>query len=103
MSLYECYRLFLECQNGYNVSHFFMVIDPTKFLPLDDFVSNMQSMVDRIREMPTLEGADSVMVPGDPEKKTKAVRLNTGIPILSNLFDEFLEVSSDFEKAIKGK
>lgn len=82
------------------VSHFFMVIDPTKFLPLDSFVENMQSMVDRIREMPRLAGQE-VMVPGDPEKKTKSIRLDQGIPILTGIFSEFLAVSPDFEKAIK--
>lgn len=83
------------------VSHFFMVIDPTKFLSLEDFKTNMQNMVDRIRQMPTLEGVEQVMVPGDPEKKTKAERLESGIPILKSLFNEFLEISPNFSKAVK--
>jgi ureidoglycolate dehydrogenase (NAD+) len=83
------------------VSHFFMVIDPEKFLPLADFKQNMQSMVDRIREMPTQEGVEAVMVPGDPEKKTKTERLKSGIPILEDIWQEFLEISPDFKRAEK--
>lgn len=82
------------------VSHFFIVIDPSKFLPLGDFKQNMQSMVDRIREMPKQEGVERMMVPGDPEKITKEERLVNGIPILSSLFDEFLAISPEFKKAV---
>jgi LDH2 family malate/lactate/ureidoglycolate dehydrogenase len=51
--------------------------------------------------MPTQEGVEQVMVPGDPEKKTKAIRLESGIPILEDIFKEFLEISPAFEKAVK--
>ncbi|MBD80082.1 MAG: hypothetical protein CL840_14310 [Crocinitomicaceae bacterium] len=82
------------------VSHFFMVIDPTKFLSLNEFRENMQSMVDRIRSMPRQEGVEEVMVPGDPEKKTKAIRLKQGIPILKDIFEDFLAISPGFQKAV---
>ena len=82
------------------VSHFFMVIDPSKFLGSEQFAANMQSMVDRIRKMPTQEGVDEVMVPGDPEKKIKVVRLLEGIPILKEIFDDFLAISPEFQKAV---
>lgn len=83
------------------VSHFFMVIDPSKFLGVDEFKSNMQSMVDRIRKMPKQEGVNEVMVPGDPEKITKEDRLVNGIPILKEIFDDFMAISPDFQKAVK--
>jgi LDH2 family malate/lactate/ureidoglycolate dehydrogenase len=50
--------------------------------------------------MPTQEGVDEVMVPGDPEKKTKVVRLVEGIPILKEIFDDFLAISPEFQKAV---
>lgn len=83
------------------VSHFFMVIDPEKFLPISNFKNKMQDMVDRIRELPRLDDGQEVMVPGDPEKKSLVKREKEGIPILDVVFDEYLEVSADFNNVIK--
>lgn len=82
------------------VSHFFLVIDPEKFLPVTNFKEKMQDMVDRIRSMPQLDESIPVMVPGDPEKKSKAEREKSGIPMLEVVFDEYLEVSPNFRKAV---
>ncbi len=82
------------------VSHFFMVIDPSKFLPIEAFKENMQSMVDRIREMPQLAD-EQPMVPGDPEKRTKKERLVTGIPMPAVVFDEFVSISGEFKNCVK--
>jgi len=57
-------------------------------------------MVDRIRSMPQLDESIPVMVPGDPEKKSKAEREKSGIPMLEVVFDEYLEVSPNFRKAV---
>ena len=82
------------------VGHFFMVIDPEKFLPVSNFKEKMQDMVDRIREMPRTDENIPVMVPGDPEKKSMEHRLADGIPILEQVFVEYLEVSASFKNAV---
>ncbi|MFT6814293.1 MAG: ureidoglycolate dehydrogenase (NAD+) [Sphingobacteriales bacterium] len=82
------------------VSHFFMVIDIEKFLPLDNFKNNLQSMVDRLRQLPKTVENQNVMVPGDPEKKTFKIRNQTGIPISKEYFNQFLEENNQFNKAL---
>lgn len=82
------------------IGHFFMVLDPEKFLPIDNFKAKMQDMVDRIRQIPRLDPEVEVMVPGDPEKKSEALRKVHGIPMLEVVFNEYLEVSPEFQEAV---
>lgn len=81
------------------VGHFFMAIDITKYIPIEVFKQNLQSMVDRIRLLEPLNN-DEVMVPGDPEKKSRLIRLESGIPIDEIRYQEFLQISDNFSQCI---
>jgi ureidoglycolate dehydrogenase (NAD+) len=78
------------------ISHFFMVMDISKFTDVQSFKNNLQIMADRIRKLPK-SGEEEVMVAGDPEKKTFAKRIKEGIPIEKSVWKEFLEISPEFE------
>jgi LDH2 family malate/lactate/ureidoglycolate dehydrogenase len=45
--------------------------------------------------------ADSVMVPGDPEKRIFVERSTAGIPVPQAVFDSLCEISADFRKAVR--
>ena len=81
------------------ISHFFHAIDISKFTKVSDFAKRMKTMAEFIRSMRPLEGKE-VMIPGDPEKRRKAERLKTGIPMTDKVFAEFLAISKDFEEAV---
>jgi ureidoglycolate dehydrogenase (NAD+) len=82
-----------------NLGHFFLAIDISKFTPLEKFTRALQDMADRIRALPSAPEADnSMMVPGDPEKRAEALRRLHGIPIDPERFGEFLALSPDFEQ-----
>jgi ureidoglycolate dehydrogenase (NAD+) len=80
------------------ISHFFMVMDIRKFTNLQSFKNNLQGMADRIRLLPKA-GDDEVMVAGDPEKKMFAKRSVEGIPLDSVIWEEFIEIEREFERA----
>ncbi|MCQ2973793.1 MAG: Ldh family oxidoreductase [Bacteroidales bacterium] len=82
------------------ISHFFQAIDISKFTNANNFIKRMGEMVKFIRNMRPLEGQE-VMVPGDPEKRRKIERLNSGIPMMQNVYNEFINISKDFENAVK--
>jgi len=82
------------------ISHFFMVMDISKFTDVELFKNNLQLMANRIREMPK-SGEEEVMVAGDPEKKMFAKRIKEGIPIEENIWKEFLEISPEFKNTEK--
>lgn len=82
-----------------NIGHFFMAIDIEGFSNIDDFKQQLQNMVDRIRDMEKLSD-DEVMIPGDPEKKSKKFRLTDGIPIDKVKYQEFINISDKFKECL---
>ena len=61
----------------------------------------LQDIVDRLRDLPTTSQDNSVMVPGDPEKKCYDIRIKEGIPIDEIKYEEFLAISSMFKEVIE--
>jgi LDH2 family malate/lactate/ureidoglycolate dehydrogenase len=82
-----------------SISHFLMAIDIGRFVDPESFRGRLQSLVDQIRSMPAV--ADSVMVPGDPEKRSFLERSAGGIPVPPAVFDSLCEVSQDFRSAVR--
>jgi ureidoglycolate dehydrogenase (NAD+) len=81
------------------ISHFFLAIDIDRFSPIADFAARMRAMADRARAMTPLDPAVPVMVAGDPEKRSCAMRTQNGIPIDEAKLEEFLALSSEFSDA----
>lgn len=76
------------------ISHFFMALNISKFIPVDAFRANLQEVVDRLRKLEPVDSNVPVMVAGDPEKKMERVRLRAGIPMDAEKFAEFEKISS---------
>lgn len=83
-----------------NISHFFMVIDISKFISIDLFKKNLQDIIYRIRNLPPIKDNEEVMVAGDPEKKYFKERSEKGIPINESIFKEFIKISDKFNEAV---
>jgi uncharacterized oxidoreductase len=58
----------------------FMVFDPAAFGGADHFVQQATDLSKFVRDCPTAPGA-TITLPGDPERRTKAERTASGIPI----------------------
>ena len=84
-----------------DVGHFFMAIDLDRFRGVHAFSTELQSIVDRLRAEPPVDGGEEVMVPGDPEKRTEIERRKTGIPIHESSYAQYLQISPNYEKALR--
>ena len=62
-------------------SQMFLAIDVAHFMPVEQFTARMERLVALIKSTPAAPGYDEVMVAGDPEWRTEAERLKSGIPI----------------------
>jgi len=82
-----------------NISHFFLVLDISKFVSIDRFQSYMSTMVNQIRTLPK-SGEEEVMVAGDKEKLSYKHRKLNGIPMEDSMFLEFLSISNKFNQTI---
>jgi uncharacterized oxidoreductase len=59
----------------------FVCLDVRRFLPLDELHAQMKALVDFVRSAPLAEGAEEILVPGEPEAHMEAERRRDGIPI----------------------
>lgn len=59
----------------------FIVIDPTIFRPFEDFVSAADDFINKIKETPPAPGFKEVLVPGEPEYRTRGARITDGISL----------------------
>jgi ureidoglycolate dehydrogenase (NAD+) len=77
------------------LGHFFVAIDPARFIGADAFREGMQRMMTLVRAEPPLSEGAPVMVPGDPEKGTEAVRMQHGIPLSDGAVAKFRELAAE--------
>lgn len=63
------------------VSHFFCALNVAAFRDPQDFRTDMDRMIRRLRESPPAESETGVLIAGDPERAAQAERDATGIPL----------------------
>src|SRR5688572_11470965 len=74
------------------LGHFFLAIDPKAFRPDGAFEEDLDAVIDVMHGTPPLDPAQPVLVPGDPEAKTRATRLREGIPLPDSLRKKIRQV-----------
>lgn len=76
------------------VGHWMLAIDVASVLPLGEFLGRMATLVDMAHGVPAAPGFASVLVPGEPEERTRSARLADGIPLPRATIDELTAVAS---------
>jgi LDH2 family malate/lactate/ureidoglycolate dehydrogenase len=59
----------------------FLAMDPQAFRPLDEFEASSHQLIERVKSVPTAVGFDEVLIPGEPEHRSRAERERDGIPL----------------------
>jgi L-2-hydroxycarboxylate dehydrogenase (NAD+) len=77
------------------VGHFFAAMKIDSFCSLDEFKSMMDEMIQVLHATPPAEGADRVLVPGDPEEEAELDRRANGIPLHHTVVDYLRELSGE--------
>lgn len=70
-----------------------MVFRADLFQPLADFTERAGVLNSKIRAIAPAPGFDEVLVPGDPESRTRAARRKDGIPIEDPIWDGIVETA----------
>lgn len=58
-----------------------IVIDPYRFQPRDVFASDIARFLEWVKSSRTVTPAGEILVPGEPEQRTRAARLKNGIEL----------------------
>ena len=77
------------------IAHFFFVLDPALFRPLDEFTDAIASFTETLRQTRPVDPEKPVMVAGDPERKYAAERQRHGIPVTPNLFAKVRKLAEE--------
>ncbi len=76
------------------VSQTFFAIDIARFMPVEEFTSRLQWLVQLMKSTPTAPGYDEVLVAGDPEWRTEAERRQKGIPIADGNWETLVQAGA---------
>jgi LDH2 family malate/lactate/ureidoglycolate dehydrogenase len=64
------------------------------FQPFSDYANRADEMGHRVRAIPPAPGFDEVLMPGDPEVRTRAIRQRDGIPIAEDIWQSVTETAT---------
>lgn len=79
-----------------DVGHWMLALDIAAFLPLGDFAARIGGLVDEAHASEPAPGFSEVLVPGEPEDRTRAQRLADGIPLADATVHELRELGARF-------
>ncbi len=75
------------------MSHFFLALDVSRFVPLAEFKARMTELVARIHSSQTVPGVERLYAPGEIEAECKRKRLTSGVPLPSGIVEELKAVA----------
>ncbi len=82
---------------GEGLGHFFGAMRIDAFQPKEHFKSHMDNWIKRFRSATTVDGQESVLVPGDPERIIEQERIKTGFELLKPVENDLMALAKKFE------
>ncbi len=70
-----------QWQEPQHVGHFFIAIDPTRFLPWEEFSARMNACFQILRGAQRIDPETNILIPGDAEAALEKERMVGGIPL----------------------
>lgn len=74
----------------------FVAIDPGVFRPASQFTAAVDATVEKIKAVPPAVGFDEVLLPGEPEQRSRARRLVEGISLPDNSWETLKQLASRY-------
>lgn len=68
-------------KDGRASGSFYLAIDPTAHRTFEEFVTSVEQTGERVVAVPPAPGFEEVLLPGDPEQRSRAERLAHGVPL----------------------
>jgi LDH2 family malate/lactate/ureidoglycolate dehydrogenase len=78
---------------------FILAIDIARFTDLDTFIAQTESQCEAVTACLPAEGVDAVLLPGQPEIATRAIRERDGVPIPESTWGELNALAQEWNVA----
>lgn len=85
-----------QLSSSQDLAHFLGAIDLRAFANLSAYTERLNTMVDELKREPTTEGLDEILVPGEPEHRTKQRRAEEGIPFSPEEWDDLQTLADGY-------
>ena len=72
---------------------FFLVLDVEQFAGAEHFLREVRSLCDAVRTCPRVPGVSEITLPGDPERRERARREASGIPLDDGTWAQLLALA----------
>ncbi|WP_174614458.1 ureidoglycolate dehydrogenase [Virgibacillus ihumii] len=76
-----------DYKNYRRLGHVILTINPGLFISKDDFLKNIDLMIDEIHKVQPAEGHNLVMVPGEPEQIKEEELMKKGVPVTESVYN----------------
>jgi LDH2 family malate/lactate/ureidoglycolate dehydrogenase len=83
--------LYFDFSGAQNVGHFFLAMRPNLFISSEEFAQRMDTLTERVKASPRAAGVDEILMPGEPEFRSKEELQQTGIPLSRDIVDALRE------------
>jgi uncharacterized oxidoreductase len=77
-----------------------IVVDPSRLFERDWLAGEIKAMTDYVTASPPISAGEKVLIPGDPERQSRARRVATGIPIDDETWREIVEAANSLHVPI---
>ncbi len=77
-------------------NHFLFALNPGSFLPIDVYEARIAELIDEVKACPPIPGAE-VLLPGEPQARTKRQRLEDGVPVSDAVWDDLSELRGELD------
>ena len=77
-----------------------LAIDTAAFVPITQFSRQVEALCTLIKASPTAEGFSEVLLPGEPEAMARRHRLEEGIPLPEQTWDELQALARELNVAV---
>ena len=70
-----------------------VVWDPERFAGAEHFTTEAEKLIAAVRQTPLKTGIDRIQLPGDRSRETRQVRLESGIPVSAEIWEQLTHVA----------
>lgn len=95
-------NMYQDFSKPQDVGHFMFAIDIQRVMPLDVFTERMRELIDAAHGTAAAQGHSEVLVPGEPEERTRRARLSGGIPLADETVTELTELGRSYNTDFPG-
>ena len=73
-----------------------VVIDPSKFMPVEEFTARVDDMLDEFKACPPAAGVERVLIPGEIEADRERESMEKGIELSDPVVEELRRVGAEY-------